>query len=90
MANKMVPLKRLAEIMNPVIRGWANYFSKYFASEARKVLDYVNLSLVRWIMYRNKSVKKSYAKAFRNLVRIAKGDPDLFYHWQIGIRPTMR
>jgi len=24
--NKMVPLEELAEIMNPVIRGWANYF----------------------------------------------------------------
>ena len=90
MSNKSVSLDRLAEIINPVIRGWANYFTKYSAGEARKTLDYVNLTLVRWIRFRNKSVKKSYAKAFRKLVSIAKSSPDLFYHWQMGIRPTMR
>ena len=90
MANKMVPLERLAALMNPIIRGWANYFSQYSASEARKILDYVNLTLVRWIRFRNKSVKRSYAKAFRCLVNIAKGNPELFYHWRMGIRPTMR
>jgi len=89
-ANKMVPLKRLAEIINPVIRGWANYFSQYSASEARRILDSVNLTLVRWIRHKHKSVKRSYAKAFKLLVNIAKGSPKLFYHWQMGIRPTMR
>jgi RNA-directed DNA polymerase len=88
--NKMVSPDRLAEIMNPVIRGWTNYFSKYNASEARKALDYVNLALVRWIRFRNKAVKGSYAKAFRTLVAIAKRSPDLFFHRQMGIRPTMR
>ena len=90
MANKMAQLQWLAKIMNPVIRGWANYFSKFCASEARKSLDYVNLVLVRWIKFKYKSAKRSYAKAFRILVRIAKGNPNLFYQWQIGIRPTMR
>jgi len=90
MANKMVPLEQLAKIMNPVIRGWSNYFSQYNASEARKILDTVNLTLVRWIRFRSKSAKRSYAKAFRQLVNIAKGSPELFYHWQMGIRPTMR
>jgi RNA-directed DNA polymerase len=89
-ANKMVALDSLAEIMNPVIRGWANYFSQYNASGARKALDFVNLTLVRWIKRRNKSAKGSYAKAFRQLVSIAKGNPELFHHWQMGIRPTMR
>jgi len=75
MNNKMVPLERLAAIMNPVIRGWTNYFSKYSAGEARKMLDYINLTLIRWIRFRNKSVKRSYAKAYRLLIRIAKRNP---------------
>jgi RNA-directed DNA polymerase len=89
MNNKMVPLDELAEIMNPVIRGWANYFSKFCASEAKKVLDYVNLTLVRWVRFKYKSVKRSKGKAFRLLSRIAKANPNLFYHWQMGIRPTI-
>ena len=90
MTNKMVSLERLAFIMNPVIRGWVNYFYKYNTVEARKTLDYVNLSLIRWIRFRSKTVKRSYAKSYRQLVNIAKGNPNLFYHWQMGIRPTMR
>ena len=90
MSNKIVSLEKLAKIMNPVIRGWANYFSQYCASEAHKTLNYVNLTLVRWIKFRSKSVKRSYAEAFRCLVNIAKKSPELFYHWQMGLRPTMR
>ncbi|MDR2354696.1 MAG: hypothetical protein LBE16_00725 [Clostridiales Family XIII bacterium] len=57
-------MDRLAEIMNPAIRGWANYFSRCNASEARKASDCVNLTLAGWTRFRNKAVKRSYAKAF--------------------------
>jgi RNA-directed DNA polymerase len=89
MANKMVPLERLAAIMNPVIRGWANYFLKYNPSEARKILNYVNLTLVRWVRFKYRTAR-TYLKASRRLRRVAKDCPDLFYHWQIGHRPAMR
>ena len=87
--NKMFTLEELAEIMNPIIRGWSNYFSKFCASEARKILDYVNLTLVRFIRFKYKTVNRSKGKAFRYLIRVAKAQPNLFYHWQMGIRPTI-
>jgi RNA-directed DNA polymerase len=87
--NKILSLEELAEIMNPIIRGWMNYFSKYRASEARKILDYVNLTLIRWIRFKYKTVKRSKVKAHRHLVRVTKAQPDLFYHWKMGIRPTI-
>lgn len=87
--NVISTLEELAEVMNPIIRGWANYFSKFCASEARKILDYVNLTLVRYIRFKYKIVKRSRRKAFRYLIRIAKSQPNLFYHWQMGIRPTI-
>ena len=86
--NKLLSLETMAETMNPIIRGWSNYFSAFCASEARKSLDYVNLTLVRYIRLKFKTVKRSQAKAFRYLIRIAKAKPNLFYHWQMGIRPT--
>jgi len=90
MANKAVPIKRLAELMNPVIRGWVNYFSKYNKSEVSQTLGYVNLTLARWIRNRHKSAKRSFHKAFGYLANMAKGSPELFYHWQVGIKPTVR
>ena len=90
MANKVSPIERLADLMNPVIRGWANYFGKYNRSEACNTLNYVNHTLAKWIRRKYKSVKGSHKKAFRYLAKIAIGSPDLFYHWQMGVKPTVR
>jgi RNA-directed DNA polymerase len=87
--NTIVTIYKLAEIMNPIIRGWSNYFSKFCSSEARKSLDYVNLSLVRWVRRKYKTIRRSEGKAFRYLARLAKLEPNLFYHWKMGIIPTI-
>jgi len=89
MNNKIVHIEELAEEMNPVIRGWANYFTRFGAREARKALDYVNLTLVRWCKKKYKSLKGSKGKAFRYVARLAKAKPELFYHWKMGIHPTI-
>jgi RNA-directed DNA polymerase len=86
---KMIPLERLAEIINPVVRGWSNSFEKYSPSEVRKTLMFVNLTLVRWYRFKYKSAGGSFRKATRFVGNIHKMNPDLFYHWQIGIKPTM-
>lgn len=87
--NKIVSIEKLAEEMNPVIRGWANYFSKFCSREAIKVLNYVNLSLIKWCRKKYKRIRGSKGKAYRYLARLAKSKSDLFYHWKIGIRPTI-
>jgi RNA-directed DNA polymerase len=90
MANKMASLERLADIMNPVIRGWANYFTQYNPSEARRILNFVNHTLVRWFRRRHKSAKGSLAKAWISMAGIAARNPNLFCHWQMGISPARR
>lgn len=58
--NKIASLYKMAELMNPVIWGWANYFWKFCSREARKVLDYVNLSLVKWVTRKYKTIPKHF------------------------------
>ncbi|MEG1254882.1 group II intron maturase-specific domain-containing protein [Clostridium sp.] len=87
--TKTLSIETLAEVVNPIIRGWANYFSQYSASEARKVLDYINLTLIRWVKRKYKRIGKSNRKAFKFIANIAKTKRTLFYHWQIGIVPTI-
>jgi len=84
--NKIVPLEELAKLMNPVIRGWINYFAKYSVSETRNALDFVNHTLVRWLYRKHKSVI-SYTMAHKFLQSIARRNPNMFYHWQMGIVP---
>ena len=40
-------LKSLASIINPVLRGWINYYGAYYKSELYKVLRHMNKLLVR-------------------------------------------
>ena len=87
--NHMTP-NQLAEKMNPIMRGWANYFMKFCPSEAKtKALYYVNFLIVNWARRRYKRLSKNRRKAYKWLCDVAKVNPDLFCHWQLGIRPTM-
>jgi RNA-directed DNA polymerase len=41
------------------------------------------------IRFKYKTVKRSKAKSYRYLIRIAQAQANLFYHWKMGIRPTV-
>jgi len=81
-------LEQMAKEMNPVLRGWANYFGNFRPSEMRNELIKVNLALVCWAIRKYKGLKRHKSKALNWLGRCAKTRPDLFYHWEIGLRPA--
>jgi group II intron reverse transcriptase/maturase len=79
----------LSQRLNPIIRGWYNYFGRFCPSEAfRKGINYVNLTLVRWLKRTRKKVKRSMTKAQHLLFCIAKSNPKMFYHWEVGYMPV--
>jgi RNA-directed DNA polymerase len=85
--NSYLSLTELAEKMNPIIRGWANYFDKFTASKVHAILSCVNLSLARWMMKKFKRYKNKFTAALKRLGSIAKETPSLFVHWKMGICP---
>lgn len=79
----------LSKQLNPIIRGWLNYFGQYCPSEAfRKGINFVNLRLVRWLKRNRKKVKGSLTKAQHFLHHIAMSSPEMFYHWKVGFIPV--
>lgn len=89
MQNKTCSVEKLASLINPVVRGWFNYFSKYAPGVAKRILTYVNLSLARWAKRKYKSMKGSMLRAMKFLKRISQSTTNLFYHWQIGLLPAI-
>lgn len=81
-------LEQIASEMNPVMRGWANYFGCFRPSEMKNELGQVNLALVCWAIRKYKGLKRHKAKTLDWLGKCAKTRPDLFYHWQMGLRPA--
>jgi RNA-directed DNA polymerase len=87
--NKTASFEELARQMNPVLRGWMNYFCKYSAGEARNVVNYVNLTLIQYSRYKFKSTGRKHLKSHKLLSRVYKEQPNLFYHWQMGLCPSV-
>ena len=78
----------LARMYNPIIRGWINYYGSYYKSALYRVFYPLSRSLMRWAMRKYKKLKPHVQRAAYWLGRIAKREPNLFAHWQMGMRPT--
>lgn len=81
LSNPTATLEKLAAILNPVIRGWYNYFGKYRKSSISEDLSYVNFTLVRWYRRNHKRAERSLRKAWRYIAATAENNRKLFYHW---------
>jgi RNA-directed DNA polymerase len=80
-------LNDMARRINPVVRGWANYYGRYFPSELRPLLRRINFYLVRWAQRKYKRLRDRPVRAWRFLAGVARREPELFAHWRTGARP---
>jgi RNA-directed DNA polymerase len=80
-------LTDLARMFNPVLRGWINYYGRFYKSALHPTLRHLNETLVRWAMRKYKRLRRRPARARRLLAEIAGRQPDLFAHWRFGVRP---
>lgn len=75
-------LNIIAEKLNPLIRGWINYFGKYNASAMKYSLDCIDRRLVKWAMCKYKRFRKHRRMAEKWLNEIKKRESELFAHWK--------
>ena len=83
-----ITLEDIAQVVNPVIRGWINYYGCFRKSELYPILIHVNEALARWARVKYKKLRKHKGRSFRLIGRIAQQNPSLFVHWKTGIVPT--
>jgi RNA-directed DNA polymerase len=74
-------LDELAERINPIVRGWINYYGRFFRSKLHPLLKRINGYLVRWAgkKYRRLASFKRVQKWWLGLL---DRQPELFAHWQ--------
>jgi RNA-directed DNA polymerase len=81
-------LNGLAETINPILRGWINYFDKYYKTATFSTLQRIDDILVNWAVNKYRSFRRNRQKARKWLRVIAEREPELFVHWQLGINRT--
>ena len=80
-------LEDLARLVNPVVRGWMNYYGRYYRSRCVQVLRHLNEVLAAWARRKYARLRRRERASMHWLGRIARRDPNLFVLWQLGIRP---
>ena len=86
--NSTLTLTQVAQAINPVIRGWINYYGKFHNAKFRNFMHILNVKLASWARRKYKNLRSSEMKAIRWLHGISRTSPNLFAHWTMGARPT--
>ena len=79
----------LSRMFNPIIRGWIQYYGCYYRSELYGVLRHVNHALTHWARRKFKKLARHRRRAEHWLGRLARRQPALFDHWQMGFLPAV-
>ena len=85
-SNTTMGIEEIADMVNPKVRGWMNYYGEFYPSETKKLLNYVNVCLCKYVKRKYKN-RKTWGKAWKWLEKVSKRKPDLFYHWELGVMP---
>lgn len=74
-------LAELARTINPIVRGWMQYYGAFYRSVLHPLLSRINAYLVRWIRkkYQRLQAKKKALECWRG---ITERYPRLFAHWR--------
>ena len=76
-------LDDFARMFNPMIRGWINYYSRFYKSALYPTLRHLNRILARWAGRKYKGLGRHRRRAMHWLGRIATRQPALFVHWHL-------
>mgnify|MGYP005855842675 CR=1 FL=1 len=79
-------LTDLARMFNSIIRGWVQYYGRYYRSMLHPVFRPLDRTLVRWACRKYKKLRGHQRRAEHWLRRISVREPKLWAHWEIGVR----
>jgi RNA-directed DNA polymerase len=81
-------LEDLSWMFNPGLRGWINSYGSFYKSALYPTLRHMNRALVHWGRRKYKRFNRPRRRAAYWLGRVARREPTLFAHWQMGIKPA--
>jgi hypothetical protein len=81
-------VQNLADMLNPKLRGWINYYGHCRPSELYKLAGLVDKRIVKWLSKKHNI--RLYGKAWDKLKALKKESPQLFVHWYMITLRTRR
>jgi len=81
-------LADLAQEINPIVRGWIDYYGYFYKSRLISLLRRINEYLARWATRKFKRLRGHPHRARRFVATVSRREPALFAHWQAGAQPS--
>ena len=75
-------LTDLADLYNPYIRGWINYYGQFYRAQLRSTLRRIDDYLIHWARWKFKRLSGQPKGARDWLARVRRANPTLFAHWR--------
>lgn len=80
-------LTDLSAMFNPILRGWRQYYGRFYESAMSAVWKHLNDYLTRWMRRKYKHLARHKTRAGHALGRLARKFPHAFEHWKLGCLP---
>jgi RNA-directed DNA polymerase len=79
-------IEDLSRMFNPIIRGWLQYYGRYYPSALYPTMRELDRDLALWAKRKYKKLRRHLRRATHWLTRLSRRVPGLFAHWQMGVR----
>ena len=76
-------IEDLSRMFNPILRGWLQYYGRYYRSAVYLSMLQLDKALARWASQKYKRLRRRQRRAHQWVARISRRAPALFAHWQM-------
>lgn len=77
----------LSKMFDAVLRGWSNYYGRFYPSAMQAIWRHFNRYLAQWVRRKYKRFAQHKRRAYQYLNRLARANAHLFTHWKLGVFP---
>lgn len=82
-------LMDLSRMFNPILRGWWQYYGRFYRSKLACVGNHLDGYLVRWLMRKFRYFAGHKTRAWRYLDTLKRRYPYAFVHWSVSAKGRM-
>jgi hypothetical protein len=79
-------IEDLSRMFNPIVRGWVQYYGRYYRSALYPPMQQLDRALACWAYRKYKKLRGHLRRATHWIARMSRRDSRLFAHWQMGMR----
>ena len=75
-------INELAELINPTVRGWLNYYGKFYKTAMYTICKYLNQTLALWARRKFKRLYRRFSSCYDWVKAVFSQKTRLFAHWE--------